>query len=193
MNLASQLRELEEETRGLTTSDRAVFCCRLAKQFEKAGEYDAACESLAEFWPGRTGIPKIKGLDQPRTAEILLRVGTLAGWLGSAHQAEGGQETAKNLITQSVEMFQELGESARVAEARSDLALCYWREGAFDEARIVLKQVISELGDSENQIRATALIRSAIVEKTAARHSEPLSIYKEAAPLIESTSDHALQ
>src|SRR5258708_7762183 len=191
MNLATQLAATKD--RSLTQTERAQQCCALAKNLEKAGEYEAACEALGEFWAEHQGKPTLEGLDQATASEVLLRAGALAGWLGSAHQAEGGQETAKNLITQSVEMFQELGESARVAEARSDLALCYWREGAFDEARIVLKQVISELGDSENEIRATALIRSAIVEKTAARYSEALSIYKEAAPLIEATSDHALK
>src|SRR6266852_4424395 len=42
MNLASQLRDLAEQTRGLGTTERAVLCCRAAKQLEKAGEYDAA-------------------------------------------------------------------------------------------------------------------------------------------------------
>jgi hypothetical protein len=46
MNLASQLKDLEEKARGLTRAERAVLCCRLAKQLEKAGEYQAACEAL---------------------------------------------------------------------------------------------------------------------------------------------------
>jgi Flp pilus assembly protein TadD len=36
-------------------------------------------------------------------------------------------------------MFEELGQADGVAEAYSDLALCYWREGAFDEARVNLE------------------------------------------------------
>ncbi|HVS82463.1 MAG TPA: response regulator [Pyrinomonadaceae bacterium] len=127
------------------------------------------------------------------SAEVLLRVGALAGWQGSAQQAAGSQETAKNLITQSIEIFAELGQSERVAEARADLAVCYWREGAFDEARVVLRQVIDELRDSKSEIRAIALIRSAVVEKTAARYSEALSIFKEAKPLVDATNDHALK
>ena len=192
MNLATQVAAARRNP-SPTRAEQAQDCCALAKQLEKAGEYEAACEALGEFWPEREGLPRLEGLDQQTTAEVLLRVGALAGWLGSAHQAEGSQETAKNLITQSVAIFEELGQSTRAAEGRADLALCYWREGALDEARIVLRQVINELGEGESETRAIALIRGAIIEKTAARHSEALSIYKEAAPLLDATNDHALE
>ena len=82
MNLQSQLTALQEHTRGLTLAERAHQCCGLAKKLEKAGEYEAACEVLSEFWSERNGPPKLEGLDELTGAEILLRVGTLAGWLG---------------------------------------------------------------------------------------------------------------
>src|SRR2546423_9939027 len=100
MNLTAQLTGLREETRGLTTVERARRCCDLAKQLEKAGEYEEACEALSEFWPKRDGTPNLDDLDEAIRAEVLQRVGALAGWLGSADQTEGSQETAKNLITQ---------------------------------------------------------------------------------------------
>src|SRR5262249_46255073 len=149
-------------------------------QLERAGEYEAAREALRAFWPERAESPVVEGLDRQTAAEVLLRVGALAGWLGSAHQAQGDQETAKNLITQSVEIFEELGKFTEVAEARVDLALCYWREGAFNEARDLLREAITELGSGNNEIRAIALIRSAIVEKTATRYTEALGFYREA-------------
>src|SRR6266851_9777780 len=102
MNVQSQLTALKNRSRDLTLAERAELSCRLAKQLEKAGEYEAACEALSEFWPGRHEPPNVKGLDQETAAKVLLRVGALAGWLGSADQIEGSQERAKNLITQSV-------------------------------------------------------------------------------------------
>ena len=81
MNLQSQLTALQEQTRGLTPVEGATLCCRLAKQLEKAGEYEAACEALAEFWPERGEPPKVDGLDEPTKAEVLLRAGALAGWV----------------------------------------------------------------------------------------------------------------
>jgi CheY-like chemotaxis protein len=193
MNLQSQLTTLQEQTRGLNLGDRAKVCCRVAKQLEKAGEYEAACEALAEFWPERKGPPKLEGLDKVTAAEVLLRVGALAGWLGSADQTEGSQETAKNLITRSLEIFGELGQSSLVAEARGDLALCYWREGSFDEARINLANALGCLKDEDDDLRACVLIRSGLVEVTAGRLSKALRLYEETAPLVEYSADHALK
>src|SRR5713226_184687 len=117
MNLQSQLTMLQEQTRALTPVEGAKLCCRLAKQLEKAGEYEAACEALSEFWPDRRALPRLEDLDPGTTAQLLLRVGALAGWLGSADQGNGSQEIAKNLITRSIEIFDGLGQSQRVCEA----------------------------------------------------------------------------
>ena len=193
MNLASQLRDLAEQTRNLGTTERAVLCCRAAKQLEKAGEYDAAYEVLAEFWPERSGSPELDGLDDPTKAEALLRIGNLAGWLGSADQTGGSQESAKNLITRSVEIFEELGRPEKIAEARGDLALCYWREGSYDEARITLSSALDCLGDEGSELKGTLLIRAGIVEVRARRLNDALRFYSQAAAFLERSEDHSLK
>ena len=193
MNLTDQLTALREEARGLTTVERAERCCDLAKQLEKAGEYEAACEALTEFWPGRDGAPSLSGLDEVTRAEVLLRVGVLAGWLGSTDQIEGSQETSKNLITQSIALFQQLGLAARVAEARGDLALSYWREGSYDEARISLVEGLDCLGKKDSDLRAMLLIRAAIIEQRTQQLHEAMRFYNEAAPLLDRSEDHALK
>src|SRR5437660_12425669 len=103
MKLSAQLIALRKETRGLTMVERAKRCLDLAVQLEKAGEYEAACEALSEFWPEREGPLNLTELDEATTAEVLLRVGALSGWLGSTDQAAGSQETAKNLITRNID------------------------------------------------------------------------------------------
>src|ERR1041384_8080062 len=133
MNLATQLPAIRGIS-DLTKTERASHSCHLAKELEKAGEYEAACEALGEFWPDRTASPTVEGLDRQATADVFLRDGTLIGWLGGATQSQR-QESAKDFITRSIEIFTELGEGEKVAEAQSDLALCYWREGAFDESK----------------------------------------------------------
>ena len=136
MNLEAELTALKTQNRNLPLAERAALSCRLAKQLEKVGKYELACEALAEFWPERDGSPSLEGLDPLRRAEVLLRIGAIAGWLGSTDQIVGGQETAKNILTISVEIFEHLERADRVSEARGDLALCYYREGSFDEARV---------------------------------------------------------
>jgi CheY-like chemotaxis protein len=193
MNLQAQLAALQEQRRGLDLQERAELSCHQAKQLEKAGEYEAACEALGEFWPDRGGLPKLDGIEAATKASVLLRAGALAGWLGSANSSDRSQEAAKNLITQSLEIFQDLGESESIAEARSDLALCYWREGAYDEARINLADGLSCLKGNNNDLKAVILIRAGIVEVWAQRLDEAWRIYSEASALVETLDDHALR
>ena len=193
MSLQSQLAALQQQTRGLTLVERAQVCCGLAKQFEKAGEYQAACEAIREFWPERKESPKLEGLDDPTKAEVLLRIGALGGWLGSTYQAGSSQETAKDLLTRSIEIFEELGKSPRAAEAHADLALCYWREGSYDEARIHLANASSCVGDEHADLRAVILVRAGMVEIADRRLNEALRVFDESAPLIEQSKDDALK
>ena len=193
MKLTTQLTALREKTRGLTVPERARHCCDLAKQLEKAGDYEAACEAVSEFWPERDAPLNLNGLDEATTAEVLLRVGALAGWLGSTDQTEGSQEMAKNLITQSIDLFQHLGLAERVAEARGDLALSYWREGSYDEARISLVDALDCLGEKDSDLRALLLIRAGIIEERTQQLHEAMRLYNEAAPLLDRSEDHALK
>ncbi len=193
MNLEAQLTALKNQSADLTLAERAELSCRIAKQLEKAGKYEAAYGALNEFWPDRNGSPKLDDLDEPMRAEVLLRVGALAGWLGSAHQAEDSQETAKDLITKSIAIFEQLGESTRLAEAHKDLGICYWREGSFDEARIHLRDSLTWLKDENDDLRAVILIWFGLVEGDAGRLHEALRLYNEAAPLIEKSDDHAVK
>ena len=57
---------------------------------------------MGELWPEVGGRPVLDELSEATAAEVLLRVGVLTGWLGSTKQIEGAQETAKNLITESI-------------------------------------------------------------------------------------------
>src|SRR5260370_29806355 len=101
MNLKAQLSTLRNQSRTLPLAECAELSCSLAKQLEKAGDYEGAYEALSEFWPDPNTGPRIEGLDDPIRADLLLRTGVLAGWRGDA-EAEGDQETAKDLITQSI-------------------------------------------------------------------------------------------
>ena len=167
--------------------------CELAKVLEEAGEFEQAVDTLRPFWTKLGDRPAIAGLAPAEQAELLLRTGTLTGWLGSSKQLEGSQELAKDLISESAALFARLGLSEKAAEARVDLAICYWREGGLDEARVTLRHVLESLTDQSSEQRLRALLNSAIVEKVATRDQEALRIYRESAPLFELSSNHALK
>ena len=176
-----------------SVAERADFACHQAKELQKLGDYEGAREALSEFWDGSAKVVTVDQLDAPLRADVLLRVGSVASRVGSTAPNEGTQETAKDFISQSIRIYEELGKQQKVAEARADLALCYWREGAFDEARINLAKALSETTKEDTDLRALILIRTGIVEADSRRLSEALKIYTDAADLVEHSGDHYLQ
>ncbi|HEX8888064.1 MAG TPA: tetratricopeptide repeat protein [Pyrinomonadaceae bacterium] len=122
-----------------------------------------------------------------------MRIGVLTGWLGCIKQVEGAQATAKNLINESIRSFEALQDVEKVAEGRMELGYCYWREGAFNEARVVLREALALLTNKTSELKAVTLLRLAIVEKTANRYNDALRIHIEAATLFDASSNHALK
>lgn len=187
----SLLQQMECPT--LSRDERAQLCCEIAKKLEESGDYEAARTAMGQLWKRIGERPQLDGLDQRMAAEVLLRAGSLSGWIGSSNQLEGTQEIAKDLISESVAIFDQLQEAEKVAEARVDLAICYWREGAFDEARIILREALSLLADKDSEQTLRALLTSAIIEKVSTRYSDALRIHTEAAPLFAAGSNHLLK
>jgi two-component system chemotaxis response regulator CheY len=177
----------------LSLSERAVLRCQLARQCEEAGDYEAAEEAMGELWQGVGKRPILEALDEQTQAHVLLRLGALTGWIGGTKQIEGAQELAKDLINESIRLFEALGETERAAAAQTDLAYCYWREGGFDNARVILQEALIRLADVEDDTKALALLRSALVEKCARRFHDALRIHAEAAPLFEKSTNQLLK
>jgi CheY-like chemotaxis protein/tetratricopeptide (TPR) repeat protein len=177
----------------LTHDERARLRCQLAKELEDIGNYDAAREAMGELWPFVGEKPVLDGLSAETMADVLLRVGTLTGWIGSVRQMEGAQELAKNLLSDSLLRFEVLKDEKKVAEAQTELGYCYWREGAFDEARVLLQEALRQLNDKDNALKALALLRNAAVEKVTNRLSDALRLLMEAAPLFEASHNHTLR
>ncbi len=192
MNLTREMiKDLENSNHSL--SERAELRCRLARELEEAGNYDAAREVMGEFWNSVGERPNISGLSEEEKAEVLQRAGSLTGWIGSAHQIEGAQEMAKNLISEAIRMFEVLHSRNKVAEANTNLAVCYWREGSFDEARVLIRESLARFNEAGSEMKAVALLRGAMVERAAKRFNDALSIYVQATPLFTDNTNCLLR
>src|SRR5215213_10228345 len=185
------LRQIADTT--LTHNERARLRCRLAKELEDTGNYEAAREAMGELWTQVNYPPLLEGLSPEVKAEVLLRSGALTGWIGSVRQVEGSQESAKNLLSLSITSFEALQNKKKIAEAQTELGYCYWREGAFDEARVLLQEALSRLTDDDGDLKAVALLRKAAVEKVSNRLSDALRLLTEAAPLFEKSNNHTIK
>ncbi len=177
----------------LTLSARAQRRCQSAQRLQKVGNYESAREAMGDLWRRVGERPATEGLDRGAAAEVLLRAGVLTGWIGSAKQIEGAQELAKNLISESMAISEALQDQEKIAEALIEIAYCYWREGAFDEARVMLQEAQRRVEGTNRELMAIALLRRAIVERSAKRFNDALRIHTEAAPVFEQCDDHLLR
>jgi tetratricopeptide (TPR) repeat protein len=186
----SLLRQLENPN--LSAESRAELRCELAKGFEDKGEYERAREVLSELWTRIGEQPQIKGLESSVAAEVLLRAGVLTGIIGSKNQITDAQETAKNLISESLTLFKSLGFKKKIAEAQTELALCYWRTGEYNEARDVLTETLKRL-TTDSELRAKVVLRLGIVERAAINYAEALRVLTEHATLFEKINNQTIK
>lgn len=176
----------------ISPNERAQLRCQLARELELAWHFEAARDAMGDLWQRVGERPGLERLDQATSAEVLLRAGALTGWIGSTKQIEGAQETAKNLITESITIFESLDRPEKVSEAQIELAYCYWRQGLFDNARATLQEALARPTHLAQDVRALGILRKAIVEESTKRFHEALSILKKEAALFETLSNNAL-
>ena len=144
------------------------LCCEVTRELENKGEYEEARKVLSDYWPRIGEAPKLAGLEPNTAAELLLRAGVLTGIIGAYRQIPDAQETAKDLLTQSHSIFEARQNKKKIAEARTELALCYWRTDDLNEARNCLKEALSLL-TIDSELKAKAILRLSIVEHSAER------------------------
>lgn len=186
----SLLRELESPN--LSADRRAVLRCELAKELEYKGEYEEARKALGGLWSGVGERPNLQGLDSSSAAEVLLRAGVLTGIIGGKNQVTDAQETAKNLISESLSIFESRHYKKKIAEAQTELALCYWRTGEHNEAADLLKLALGPLS-TDSEVKAKAVLRLAIVEHETGRYVQALRLLKKHAVLFDKIRNHTIK
>jgi tetratricopeptide (TPR) repeat protein len=186
----SLLRELENPN--LSVNSRAELYCEAAKAFEYRGEYEKARKLLANYWMRLDERPNVADLEPSAAAEIFLRAGVLTGFIGSKIEAGEAQETAKNLIHESLTTFRSINYPKKIAEAQTELALCYWRTGELNNARDLLNEALSRLA-THGEVKAKAVVRLAIVECVATNYRKALRILTESASLFQKINNETLK
>src|SRR6266498_2189924 len=179
-------------TSHLTANERALISCQTALELRDKGDYGADREVMVSLWRRVGEYPNVKGLHISVAAEVLICVGILTSWVGSKEGIEEAQEVAKNLISEGITFYESAGDVKKIAAARAELAYCYFREGAFDEARIMLTAAIQKL-TTEGNTRARALLKLTTVEWAASRYNVALEILNDNAYLFKKISNHTIK
>ena len=81
---------------------------------------------MRPLWRGVGTRPETQGLQPEMAAYVFFCTGTLTGWIGSRQQIKDAQETARNLITESITYYESNNLKREAAEAWTEIAYCYW-------------------------------------------------------------------
>ena len=169
----------------LTESERVETYCTIAREKLEIGDYAAGITALRPWW--RLGHwPSHSNLTDAAAAELLLIAGTLSAWMATTQQINGGQKPAEAMLSGAIVLFERMGKKVRAAEARIELACCYFWQGLFDLAKGTLNSSLEALNHQEDELRCVALIRLALVEHHAGRLQNALRLLNEALPLSRS-------
>lgn len=180
------------DTAHLTANEEAELRCRTALELKEKGEYDRPLEVMSPLWKGIGHRPSTKGLSDAIAAEVFLTAGVLTRWVGNRSEIKEADDYARDLITESITLYEAIGDSRKVAEARTELGLCYWRVGAHDEARIYFNEALKRLTIGGNA-RANAIIGLSFVAWSESRYNEALKVLTDNAPLFENITSHVLR
>jgi AraC-like DNA-binding protein len=124
-----------------------------AKQHESVGRYDDAAKILSKYWKNTKQRPDILELNKAEQSEILLRCGSLAGYIGSCHQKKDAQELAQTLLVEASKIFLLLLDYEKLAECETYSALTYWRMGQLDEATSWISSAFQHDLDKKCEVR----------------------------------------
>lgn len=121
----------------LSTNEQALSRCQIALELKDKGDYQGAQGVMRPLWSRVGERPDVAALHPSVAAEVLLCVGILTRWIGGRNEVKEANDTARDLLTESITYFESAGDAKKIAAARTELAYCYWRAGALDEARIM--------------------------------------------------------
>ena len=148
---------------------------------------------MRPLWRGVGTRPVTQRLQPETAADVLFCTGVLTGWIGNSNQIKEAQEIARDLISESITYYQSNGPQSKAAEARSELAYCYWREGQVNEARIMLHEALERLPPQLELKRARALLKLVDVEHSAARYYDALKVLTDNSDLFSSITHPAVK
>ncbi len=133
-------------------------------RLERCGKYEEALSELEDIWNDKSEFPDISGLGNKEAAELLLRCGSIFGFLGHNKQIANTQETSKNLIFEARRRFIDLADAEKITECENYLALAYWRTGEIIEAGTWIETALSNnLAESSQIGLYSHIIRSMIL------------------------------
>jgi DNA-binding winged helix-turn-helix (wHTH) protein/tetratricopeptide (TPR) repeat protein len=163
----------------LTPSEQVQVFCTIAREQIAVGNYEGASLIIGSWLPS-IGWPRLDKLNSHMAADLLFTLGTLIVYISGTGEVSRGQKRAESFLNGAIAILEQLNSRVRAAEARIELARCYYRQGFFEEAREVLRIALADLPQDEPELKSLCLVLFGTVERDSGRLSESLSRLEEA-------------
>ncbi|MGC2239086.1 MAG: hypothetical protein WA584_23225, partial [Pyrinomonadaceae bacterium] len=121
----------------------ATLLLKTLFKLERCGRYDEALAELNGIWEDTETLPNVEEFEPRIAAEIILRCGSLIGFLGHNKQISNSQEASKNLLTKARHRFLDIDDVEKIAECENYLARGYWQTGELVEAKTWIEESLS--------------------------------------------------
>jgi tetratricopeptide (TPR) repeat protein len=157
-----------------TLHTQATVLLKKLFKLERCGKYDEALAELKDIWNDTTTFPNIEEFEPRIAAEIILRCGSIIGFLGHNKQIPNSQEKSKNLLTEARNRFLDIYDVEKIAECENYLALAYWRTGELEEAEAFIEGALSHNLHISNNIRIYSYLTRSLIFLSSGRYEEIL-------------------
>jgi len=150
----------------------AKLSLRKLFKLERCGKYEEALAELRDIWEDTTTFPNVEGFESREAAEIMLRCGSIIGFLGHNKQIPNAQEKSKNLLTEAHNRFLDIYDVEKIAECENYLALAYWRTGELNEAESFIEEALSHNLTISNNTRIYSHLTKSLIFLSSGRYEE---------------------
>lgn len=158
----------QQTQKGLTSALLAEKLFRL----ERMGRYEEALGELGDIWVDKSALPNVSGFEPRDAAEILLRCGSLFGFLGHIRAISNAQERSRELLDAARIRFLSIYDVEKIAECENHIALSFWRVGEYNEASNYIDEALSHNLTNSNNTRLHSFIIKCLIDLALNRNDE---------------------
>lgn len=165
-----------------------------ARNAEKVRDLKALRETLENFWSDISGEPDFDLYEPCIKAELLRLSGSFLTFYAVSKGLKDLQARAKNLLTQSIEIFEQLELPEKVAEANIYLGFCYWNCGEVSEYEAIYDYLEIQFGKfSAHPICLLLSINRLVVYIYCEKKEESLKLIQETLLSIDFCADKRIK
>src|SRR5436190_171929 len=158
-------------------------------KLERCGRYRDALELLSMNGAPAETMPDVSGLAPGDAAYLQLRYGVLVGFYGHRCSVSGAQGRSKDIITNALTTFTELGDLERVAECENFIALAYWRTGEHREAETWVEHALGRELSPVSDVRLYSHVVKSLVLMDTGRHEENVAYCRSVEEIVRLHGD----